>query len=276
MLFRSLIGTCKSRRCINRQKEQGHYGDDQCNDDDDIDCESIARRKLRNWSFDPDDVSKEANDWVDSFLARSHPAINHIYRRGSSRPMIVFSQINDLPMMKYVYEKSSNPDQEIVGADEHRLFPLYAAISKPHADADILRICKWLHAKGADARQTIGTATEVDRWSPLRRACLNGFADVAVWLGSECGALLTTATSLRFESEGEQEKKSCYEFDFGAAMRDLPSPICGGHTPDDASIMSPLRPYHIHWKIFDWAEHVLESRHVFFSLVLCEIGRAHV
>lgn len=192
--------------------------------------EAKARRKLRQWGFDPNDVSKTSTAWHSSRLLSSS---NITYGKRESRPMIIFAHLGDLPMMKYILQQSQEPSRELAETDEHGLFPLYTAISKPHCQERILAVCRWLHANGADIQQTVG-----GEWSPLSRACLFGFDQVAQWLLSS-GALL--------DDQGD--------FDSNLAQLDMtPMYPCSGDSLQRVA-------NRVHRSLFAWAREVVYGRH---------------
>lgn len=185
--------------------------------------DSTAQRKLTDWGFDPNDVSKSSNNWYNSNLRVSS---NIDYRSRASRPMIIFAHLGDLPMLKYILLQSSDPVSELTQSDECGLFPLYAAISKPHTQDHILTLCRWFVSNGADIQQRVG-----GEWSPLSRAILFGYDRVAQWFLSQ-GALLDEAGA----------------FDSNLAKADIPPTYEGANTL--------LIPQQVHLKLFAWARRI--------------------
>ena len=197
-----------------------------CVASDDIECEATARQKLLDWGFDPEDVTKSSKNWYESTL---RPSSNIDYGQRMSRPMIIFSHMGDLPMLRYILKKSNDPVGELFKTDQYGPFPLYVAISKGKGENNILRVCRWLCDNGADIKQTVG-----GDWSPLFRACAFGFVNVSLWLLSS-GALL--------DSNGS--------FDASIAKRDLPSCWNG----NNQAILD-----RVHRKIFACAAQVIATR----------------
>jgi len=227
---------------------------------DRMESEFIARRKLLDWGFDPEDVSKSSNEW---FSSRHVEQSNISYCKRQSRPMIIFSQLGDLPMMKYIFQHStlSNPLEELTMTDEHELFPLYTAISKPHSEEHILALCSWLYEMGANIHQQVGY-----EWSCLSRACLLGYEGVAKWLLSN-GALLTTTTTttssvVAAAVDGEDNTTTTTStttmtvFDEQMAKMDLPPSSCYGH---EGALVRHVAD-RVHRKIFQWAKEICSIR----------------
>jgi hypothetical protein len=200
---------------------------------DDIECETKARQKLTDWGFDPFDVEAGSKKWYGSQL---RPSSNISYDERESRPMVIFANLGDLPMMRYIMLKSTNPSEEMSKTDEYGLFPLYTAITEPHNEEHIIAVCGWLCNNGADIKQTVG-----GEWSPLSKACLKGFERVALWLLSS-GALLNADGS----------------FDADLAKRDLPS--CGY---EPCGYEAQKHAYRIHQKIFAWARQIVSTQSIF-------------
>jgi hypothetical protein len=202
-----------------------------------VESVGIARRKLEDWGFDPDDVSKASIDWHSSPCVASS---NIHYCARKSRPMIIFAQLGDLPMMRYILQNSteSTPLEELTNTDEHGLFPLYTAISKPHSEDQILAICQWLHANGADIQQQVGS-----EWSCLSRACLLGYDRVAKWLLTS-GALLSQVDGT---------------FDSNLAKLDIP-PSC--HYGHEGEVIRHVAD-RVHRSMFAWARNICDTRHSF-------------
>ena len=195
-----------------------------------IEKEVVAKQKLNAWGFDPNDVSKSSTVWFDS---------NCCYDRRESRPMIIFAHLGDLPMIRYILQKSDDPICEMSKTDEHGLFPMYVAISETHDENHILTICQFLHQNGANIQQTLA-----GEWTCLSRACLKGMDKVAFWLVKEGGALLNSETG---------------EFDHEVARRDLPATgyedICG-HAASN-------RAHRVHSQIFQWSKEIVATRNHF-------------
>ena len=204
---------------------------------DGVESVRTARRKLMDWGFDPDDVSKASSDWHSSHCLASS---NIHYCARKSRPMIIFSQLGDLPMMRYILQNSTEPSplEELTKTDEHDLFPLYTAISKPHTEDQILKNCRWLLAHGADIQQQVGS-----EWSCLSRACLLGYEGVAKWL-LVSGALLNKVDGT---------------FDSILAMVDLPPSCYYGHEGEVTRHVADR----VHRSIFAWARNICFTRHSF-------------
>lgn len=216
-----------------------------------LSTEESARQTLLDWNFDPNDVSKGENGWCSSpLLSRPTSAALHHYVGDvrKSRPMILFAQLGDLPMMQHILANTTldDPLEEFSKTDEYGLFPLYTAISEPHPEDNILTVCQWLHSHGANLRQTLA-----DEWSPLSRACLKGFDKVAIWLVSN-GALLQSQ---------RDENTQLVPFDMDAAERDLPPNGDYYGVVDQATQSAADR---VHCNIFDWAKDILSTRDVFF------------
>jgi hypothetical protein len=208
-----------------------------CNISANLECERQARRKLREWGFDPDDVSKASSNWYASHL---RPSSNINYGERISRPMIIFAHQGDLPMMRYILKKSKDPAAELSKTDEHGLFPLYVAISKPHSEQQVLAVCRWLYANGCDIQQTVGDGECA--WSALSRACLFGFQEVAKWLLSSGSLLENTRGS----------------FDTNLAKRDLPS-----YGYIDVSGEPQVLANQIRRNIFVWSNEIVSTRNNF-------------
>lgn len=209
------------------------------NDEDFVALQSSsAQKKLSDWGFDPDDVSKGSKDWYSSPCLRSS---NIHYCVRESRPMILFSQMGDLGMMKYIVHNSRVPADELTRTDEFGLFPMYVAISKPHTQEHILTICRWLHDNGGDIQQMVG-----QEWSCLSRACLFGFERVAKWLLSK-GALLN--------AQGD--------FDRTLAKTELP-PSCVYGCEGEPTRQVADR---VHRHIFQWARDIVSCQQAFWLVL---------
>ena len=196
--------------------------------------EGEARRRLLEWNFDPEDVTKETTLWYDAPARKENCHIIDYDRRVSSS-LIIFSQLGSIDMVRYILSKCKTPvarKEELAKTDEHGLFPLYVAIARNRKQEDVLEVCKFLLEQGADLSQTLG-----DEYSPLFRACAFGYDKVALWLLSE-GALLT-------------ESDNKYRFEVSLAQRDLPfsSHSCDGWVQDRT-----IR------KLFDWARETVTTR----------------
>mmetsp|Transcript_8719 Transcript_8719/g.26090 ORF Transcript_8719/g.26090 Transcript_8719/m.26090 type:complete len:354 (-) Transcript_8719:1359-2420(-) len=211
---------------------------------DGIESDTVARKKLKDWGFDPYDVSKSCIEWHSSHL---YQASNIMYGARESRPMIIFAHLGDLPMMRYILKNSSKhgddndndpADDEVCKTDKYGIFPLYAAISKPHCEEHVLAMCRWLFANGCDVRQLVG-----QEWSALSRACLFGYPAVARWLLLN-GALL--------------DESGC--FDVSIAKRDMPA-FC-----DQCCDWHP-RTERIYRTIFTGAHRVISVRDNFFMFL---------
>lgn len=202
-----------------------------------VESDKDARRKLMDWNFDPDDVSASSRDWHSSQLFQS-PSSNINYSSRESYPVIIFAQLGDIPMMRYILENSKNPTKEVTTTDEYELFPMYTAISKPHSEEQVLAMCKLLHANGADIQQYVG-----EEWTPLSRACILGYSKVAKWLLSS-GALLN--------AKGQ--------FDSNLAMMDLP-PAYGQGQPRQVARQ-------VHCQIFSWARQICNAHRNFMLFLV--------
>ena len=229
-----MMGTSEMMTCPNNESDEDEDASRNAIFDN-VEFEAQARSKLVDWGFDADDVSKGGREWYYSHLLPKNTAIDYAQRE--SRPMVIFAQLGDLSMMRYIMHKSNDPKGELCKSDEYGLFPLYTAISTPHKEANVLEVCQWLHSQGADIRQTVGM-----EWTALSRACLKGFGRVALWLVS-AGALLDDSGS----------------FDANVAKRDLPSceyypgdTVCAGR---------------IHQEIFSWANDIVSTRDGFFMFL---------
>lgn len=201
-----------------------------------------AKQTLKDWGFDPDDVSKGGREW---YYSQFRPAGAIGYGVRESRPMILFAQIGDLSMLRYIWKMSEDPVGELSKTDEFGLFPLYTAISDPRDQESILEVCRFLYQRGASVQQTVA-----GEWSPLSRACLKGFRKVAEWLLAS-GALLT--------ADGR--------FDCHLAKRDIP--LAGSYNTGEDSLTSTASQ--IHRELFAWAEEILATWDTFF-LVLAAVS----
>jgi hypothetical protein len=205
--------------------------------------ECTARCKLKDWGFDPDDPSKSTKDW---YLSRLRPSSNIDYCQRDSRAMIIFAHLGDLPMMKYVLDNADDPIAEVNKTDEHGLFPLYVAISKPHSEDHVLKVCRWLHENGADLKQSVG-----EEWTALSRACIFGYGKVAQWLLS-LGVLL--------DCDGN--------FNSTLARMDL-SPLYFG-----VGQMRQLDAVRVHRKLFSWAQKVQSCQSNFMLFLVGTLPRS--
>jgi hypothetical protein len=201
--------------------------------------ETEAKKRLLEWNFDPDDVTKETNQWYGCPLRKENSDILD-YDQRLSRPLIIFSQLGDIPMLRYILQTLGSEEarnEELAQMDEHGLFPLYVAIARGRKEEDVLSVCQWLYKQGANIHQTLG-----DEYSPLFRACAFGYDQVALWLLSE-GALLT-----------DDKDSHRYSFDMTLVRRDLPpsSHSCDGWFRDRT-----IR------KLFAWANETMCVRNNF-------------
>ena len=97
-----------------------------------VDKKRTPRQQLRDWKFDPYDVSKSSTEWCTSpslYLESSASLYHYIARDNhrSSRPMILFTQLGDISMMEYILANSTlpNPLDELSKTDEFELFPQF-------------------------------------------------------------------------------------------------------------------------------------------------------
>lgn len=238
-----------------KQQRTGTYNHDRSS----VDCDATAtikdlacRHKLIEWKFDPFDVSRGMDDWFTSPLLST----SNIYYGGRiSPPIVLFAQLGDLDMLRYILRQSRFPaHEEICRTDECGMFPLYTAISEPHPEGQILTLCRWLYENGADLQQTVG-----NEWSPLARACLKGYDKVALWL-------IQTGALLRPLGDGKAI------FDTHLAERDLPR--FGVYNVGGCDTMMVTR--FVHEEIFTWARQTLAARESFVWVLLGTIQRSTI
>ena len=178
--------------------------------------EAEAKIRLKKWNFDPEDCTKETSGWFDS-RARQENAHIIDYDQRVSCPIIIFPQLGDTEMLKYILDKCGKDadDQafarkdELAREDEHGLFPLYVAVARNRNEDDIILVCRFLLENGADLAKTLGGEGE---YSTFFRATAFGYDKVAQWLLSQ-GALLSTSN---------RDDNSKPQFALGLAGRDLP------------------------------------------------------
>ena len=206
---------------------------------------SLCRQKLLDWNFDPDNVTEATSQWYRSPLRQDNIIP---YGPRKTRAMILFSQLGDIAVLQYIlqqYHKNHN-DRATQTApavlhqtDEYHLFPLYMAISEPHSEENVLKVCQWLYERGANLQQTVA-----GEWSALSRACLKGYGKVALWLVWN-GALLQKGT---FGSEDPV-------FATTLARRDLPSQ--GFYNGGVMGLVYLQQTQLVHMAIFAWAKDIL-------------------
>ena len=224
------------------------------------DCDVACRQKLMEWNFDPNDVSRSTNEWYTSALLG---ASNIYYGVRTSPPIVLFAQLGDLVMLRYILRNSQYPPhQELRRIDECGLFPLYTAISEPHSQDDILKVCQWLYQQGANLKQTVG-----NEWSPLARACLKGYEKVALWL-IQSGALLRSQSDDDDNNNNDTNANEDVVFDANLAQRDLPR--FGEYEVGGCDTLLVTR--FVHNKIFAWARHTLATRESFGWVLLGTIS----
>eukprot|EP00977_Amphora_coffeiformis_P025799 scaffold22228_cov78-Amphora_coffeaeformis.AAC.3 len=247
-----------------------------CNDpyrghDDDCDATAAAitattdlacRQKLIDWKFDPIDVSRGTDEWYTSPLLATS---NIFYGARISPPIVLFAQLGDCDMLRYILRKSRYATrEELRRTDECGLFPLYTAISEPHTQDQILDVCQWLFKQGADLQQLVG-----NDWSPLARACLKGYDKVALWL-IQSGALLRYTSGNANNNDDHDDDNHTIVFDSDLAQRDLPR--FGVYNVGGCDTLMVTR--YVHEKIFAWARQILVVRESFWWVLMGTVQRS--
>ncbi|KAL3933745.1 MAG: hypothetical protein SGARI_003638, partial [Bacillariaceae sp.] len=147
--------------------------------------DSDAQKRLKKWNFDANDVSKKTNEWYQSEELQKYNNGRIIdYDSRESLPVIIFSHLGDIAMLKYILGRVKDQKKHLEETDEHGLFPLYVAISRGRPEIEVLETCQFLAAQGDSLEQTLG-----EDFSCLFRACAFGYSKVALWFLQQ-GALL--------------------------------------------------------------------------------------
>ncbi|KAG7358345.1 ankyrin repeat domain protein [Nitzschia inconspicua] len=210
-----------------------------------------ARQTLRQWNFDPDEVTKPTCDWYESSLLRKqHPdCIPYVDRL--STPMVIMAHLNDLTTMKYILQQATSRGTNAVNVltqtDDFGLFPLYTAISDPHDEETVLKTVQWLVQNGADVQQTVHGL-----YTAFRRATFKGFSKVATWLVIEAGAFLC-----------EESVEFCH-----SSAKRLMQPVKLSYDTAGCTWTSAAHADDIHQHLFEWAAKTLETRSNFSWMML--------